>query len=97
MAAPKGHERWGGRKPGTPNKATASVKELSQQYTDDALQTLVEIMRSPESPPAARVAACKEILDRGHGKPAQAVEMQHQGIESWLDAVRKDIGTMDER
>lgn len=27
MAAPKGHKRYGGRKPGTPNKATADVRE----------------------------------------------------------------------
>ena len=27
MAAPKGHERYGGRTKGTPNKANASVKE----------------------------------------------------------------------
>lgn len=33
MAAPKGHPRYGGRKKGTPNKATAAVKEaLARAY-----------------------------------------------------------------
>lgn len=31
MAAPKGHKRYGGRKKGTPNKLTATVKTAMQQ------------------------------------------------------------------
>jgi hypothetical protein len=30
-------------------------------------------MRSPNTPPAARIAAAREILDRGHGRPPQAL------------------------
>jgi hypothetical protein len=29
----------------------------------------------PAQPAAARVAACREVLDRGHGRPRQAVEL----------------------
>ncbi len=35
---------------------------------------LVEIARNGEAPPAARVAAVKEILDRGYGKAKQPLE-----------------------
>lgn len=73
-------ERRGGRKKGTPNKSTIAqgiaLSTLAQQYTETALETLVAIARSGESE-AARVSAAVAILDRGHGKPPQAVE--HSG------------------
>lgn len=69
----RGGKRPGaGRPKGATNKATADVKAAAQQYTDEALKTLATIMKSGGSDPA-RVAACKEILDRGHGKAPQAV------------------------
>lgn len=61
-------ERRGGRVKGTPNKATASVKEIARQYTDKAFAALVGVLDGDETPPAAKVAAAKEILDRGYGK-----------------------------
>ena len=61
-----------GRKKGVPNKATADVKAAAQKFTVDALDTLASIMKASESD-AARVAAAKELLDRGHGKSPQAI------------------------
>ena len=61
-------ERRGGRKKGTPNKATASIKDAAREYTDGALLTLAEIMRDDQQPGAARVSAANAILDRGYGK-----------------------------
>jgi hypothetical protein len=49
------------------------VQELARVYTEDAIQTLAEICKSKKSPPAARVAAASALLDRGFGKPAQAI------------------------
>ena len=63
-----------GRPKGAPNKATADVREVAQQYTGQAIQTLVQIATAGESE-AARVAAANAILDRAHGKPAQAVNV----------------------
>ena len=77
MASPgkkKGATKTGGRKKGTPNKATAEVRELAGEYTEDALKTLVQIMNDNKAAAAARIAAAKAVLDRGHGKPAQALE-----------------------
>jgi hypothetical protein len=69
----RGGKREGaGRPKGSPNKATAEVKALAQQYTAEALERLARIMRKGKSD-AAIVAACKEILDRGHGKATQPV------------------------
>jgi hypothetical protein len=67
--------KTGGRQKGTPNKATADVKEAAQAFTADAISTLAEIMKSPEHPAAARVSAASALLDRGHGKPKQSVDL----------------------
>ncbi len=54
-------------------KAEAQLKDLARQHTAEAVTTLVSLMQSTSTPPAARVAAIKEILDRGHGKATQVV------------------------
>jgi len=66
--------KTGGRQKGTPNKNTAEVKSLPQQYGPEAIDTLVKIMRDSEND-TARIAASKEIMDRAYGKAAQAVEV----------------------
>ncbi|MGZ0105197.1 hypothetical protein [Achromobacter sp. KK8] len=67
-------ERRGGRKKGVPNKATAEIKALAQQHGPEAIATLVSIMKGTKQPPAARVAAAKELLDRAYGKSVQPIE-----------------------
>ena len=63
-----------GRKPGSPNKITAEVKILAQQYGEEAILCLANIMRIGDTS-AARVAAAKEILDRAYGKSVQYQEI----------------------
>jgi hypothetical protein len=66
-----------GRPKGSANKATAAIKEIAGQYTEQAVNTLVSILAGGEGiPPAAQVAAAKELLDRAHGKPGQSVDIQ---------------------
>lgn len=81
--------KTGGRKAGTPNKATQELKGLAQAYTADALNELVRLAKAAESE-TARVAAIRELLDRGHGKPAQSIGLgQDPDLEPiqvrWLD------------
>ncbi|WP_138438581.1 hypothetical protein [Marinobacter alexandrii] len=76
---PSGTRKTGGRKKGTPNKVTAEIKQIAQSYGEEAIASLVEIMRGGEYPPAARVSASKEILDRAYGKAPQALELSGQG------------------
>ena len=71
--------KTGGRQAGTPNKTTASIREAAQQYTDEALKTLVDVMGDETAPHAARVAAANSLLDRGHGKPRQELDVDHKG------------------
>lgn len=72
-------ERRGGRAKGVPNKATASIREIARQYTTEAVEALVGVLRSPTEPAAARVAAANAILDRGYGKPSQPVTGDEDG------------------
>ncbi len=63
--------RGKGRKKGVPNRATASIRDIAQQYTAEAIEALVKVLR--EETGAPRVAAANAILDRGYGKPSQAL------------------------
>lgn len=69
-----GRREGAGRPKGAVNKATADVREAARAFTNDALEVLALIMTSGESE-AARVAAANSILDRGHGKPKQSVDV----------------------
>lgn len=67
-----------GRPKGSPNKATASLRDVARQYTEQAIETLVQIALAGESE-AARVAAANSILDRGYGKPSQVLSGDENG------------------
>ena len=43
--------------------------------TQDAIDTLAAVMRDGKAPAAARISAAVALLDRGHGRPSQAVEL----------------------
>ena len=67
-----------GRPKGIPNKSTAEIKEAAQAYGPAALTTLATIMRNSDND-QARMAAAKELLDRGYGKTTQSVDMNVTG------------------
>lgn len=74
MAARGGRREGAGRPKGAIGKATADIKQAAQAYTSDALEVLAQIMKAGESE-SARVAAANAILDRGYGKPKQALDV----------------------
>ena len=53
--------------------AAAIISAMAKHHGDKAIQVLLEIATDGESE-AARVAACKELLDRGFGKVPQPVD-----------------------
>lgn len=76
MATGHGGPRPGaGRKPGKVSKAKIDIAERAKRYGEAALLTLAEIMTDADAPHSARVSAANALLDRGFGKPMQAVEM----------------------
>ncbi|MEQ1714121.1 MAG: hypothetical protein ABL908_22360 [Hyphomicrobium sp.] len=64
--------KTGGRIAGTPNKVTVEIRDAARQHGPAALSELARIMTSSPSD-AARIAACREILDRAYGKAPLAV------------------------
>lgn len=76
MASVGGKREGAGRKVGSHNKATAEIRAIAQKYTAKAMKELARLATEAESE-TARVAAIKEILDRGYGKSVQGVE--HSG------------------
>lgn len=76
MPVPKG-VRVAGRQKGTPNKATSEIKDLARQFGPQAVAELARIAGLTKGVPSdneqTRVAAIKELLDRGYGKSTQPI------------------------
>lgn len=71
----RGGKREGaGRPKGAANRATRDIREAAQEYSAEALAVLVKVATMGESE-AAKVAAANSILDRAHGKPSQAIDV----------------------
>ena len=56
-------------------KEVAHVKELARSFTEEAIQTLAQIMRSEDQPASARVKASECLLDRAWGKSESTVNV----------------------
>ena len=52
-----------------------TVKAAARALTQEAIDTLAAVMRDVKAPQAARISAATALLDRGHGRPSQAVEL----------------------
>ena len=79
MASHGGIREGSGRPSGAGNKATSGLKlnlsELAREYTNNALDTLVDVMQSSQSD-SARIAAVTAILDRGYGRPTKTTSLE---------------------
>lgn len=64
--------RGKGRPKGALNKATRDIKELARAHGPEVVEGLVRLFREADSD-TARIAAAKEILDRGYGKASQPI------------------------
>ncbi len=73
MAAQRGHTKAGGRKKGTPNRVTAELKLAFQKHGDELVDALLALTRSDDE--RIRLGAIQAALDRGWGRPAQAVQV----------------------
>jgi hypothetical protein len=73
----------------------AAIGELARAYTNAALEALAQVMRTGQSE-TVRVAAATALLDRGYGRPPQAVTgggrradpMAHRRAPTFLDGGR---------
>lgn len=60
-------------------KTPTDIRSLARAHTATALKTLAGIMEQRDAPPAARVSAAQALLDRGWGKPVQAISNDEGG------------------
>ena len=67
--------------PGGRPKAIAEVVELAREHTTNAIEKLVEIINNPKANAQARVKAIEVLLDRGYGRPAQALDVTGMGSQ----------------
>jgi len=81
MASSRGGRRitsWKNGQSGNPGgrpKGFAGMRDLARQKTEKAIETLESVMNGKNTPPNARVAAAVALLDRGWGRPPQAMEV----------------------
>jgi hypothetical protein len=54
-------------------RTITEIRSLARSQTRTAINVLVGVMRAKDATPAARVSAATAILDRGWGKPVQAL------------------------
>ncbi len=65
--------KTGGRRAGTPNRATAGIKAAFQLHGDELVQALLALTKSDDE--RVRLGAIQAALDRGWGRPTQAVDI----------------------
>jgi hypothetical protein len=62
-----------------------TVAALARTYTHEAIQTLAEAMRDGKASWNCRIDAASRLLDRGHGRAAQNVNLEvHDGADPAL-------------
>ena len=52
-------------------KENAAIKALAREHTETAIQVLAAALADPD--PRVQIKAAEVLLDRGYGKPSQAV------------------------
>ena len=76
--------------PGDRPRDEQKVAELARSYTREAIEMLVELMRSGNDE-RVRGTAAQALLDRGWGKPKLAVVSDETGYERALRAVAAEL------
>jgi len=93
-------KKTGGRQKGSLNKTTVVSKktlaELARDLTEEALNTLRDVMRVGQSD-AARVAASNAILDRGYGRPPQFSTSDHAAFKRATELTDDELADIASR
>jgi hypothetical protein len=72
-----------------------TVRDVAREHTEDAIKTLAAIMRDEAAPAAARISACTELLNRGHGRPVDQRAMLMIGAQLGTHRSVKDMSTQE--
>lgn len=71
------------------------LADLAVQHAEKAIATLVDVMSNTDNPPASRISAAAEILDRGFGRAPASLDVKHEiGFgEQFEDFIRGLMGS----
>ena len=69
---------------------TDDPRALAQAVTHDAINALRRIINDPDASPASVVAAAARLLDQGHDKPRQQLDIKQQIIVKQMPPVTID-------
>jgi hypothetical protein len=72
-----------------------TVRDIAREHTEEAIETLAAIMRDEVAPAAARISACTELLNRGHGRPVDQRAMLMIGAQLCTHRSVKDMSTQE--
>jgi hypothetical protein len=94
----RGGKRPGaGRRAGQANKLTQkqrrTLTDIARTHTEEAVKTLVSVMKDKAAPHAAKVSASNSLLDRAWGKPSQSVH--HSGSVGTYDLTKLSDDELD--
>ncbi len=70
--------------------ALASLRELARTHTQEAISTIMDIMRS-SGDDSLRLEAAEAILDRAWGKPSQQIDLLRQDLQVITTLSREDL------
>lgn len=96
---PRGGKREGaGRKPGPLSPAKLELAALAKGHAQEAINTILDLMRDEREPGSTRLGAAVALLDRGYGKPFQAIHHAgHDGGElATIDPTKLSAAAMRE-
>ena len=80
----KEHHRGPGRPKGSRNKVTADIKALAQKSGPKVIKELLRLATKATNE-GTRVAAAKELLDRGYGRAQTGIDMKLEGGVTLVD------------
>jgi hypothetical protein len=72
-------------------KTLTEIRSLARSHTRSAIKALVGVMQCKDATPAARVSAANAILDRGWGKPPQAIQNGDGGAPERIHRIERII------
>ena len=78
-------------------KNLGHIASLARSHTRTAIKTLAGIMMEQTSPPMARIAAAKVLLDRGWGKCSETHKLEINGETNLLKVVNEIVHVHETR
>ena len=73
------------------SKTITEIRSLARSHTRTAINALVGVMKAKDATHAARVSAATAILDRGWGRPPQALENGDNGALELIHKIERVI------